>query len=97
MSDATDPRGELAALIRSKLGDGMTADQATDAVMRLFWQVDDDWRANDITTYADLGRGVRSYLDNRFIVCTVPREGVRRDEPYVEPVRVERVADRRIG
>ena len=73
---------ELRDLIRSKLTDGMTPDQAADAVFELFHEVTDDWDAIDITGVPDLP-GSRT-LDQRWLATRVPRESRER---YLAPDR----------
>lgn len=92
-------REELRALIAAKANlfvDARVAALIADEVLKLTYEVSDEWRDIDITAYADLARGERAYLANRFIVVTIPREGVHRTEPHVEARAPERVADRRV-
>lgn len=58
---------ELHALIRAKLTDGMTADQAADAVAALFYRVEDEWESFDVSTMQH-GPGTE-YLDQRKLVA----------------------------
>jgi hypothetical protein len=84
MDDMGAEREELRQLIRSKLTAGMTPDQATEAIVKLFYTVADDWDSVDISTVAD-GPG-RRQLDQRWLVGRIPRNSVER----------VRVADRNV-
>lgn len=68
---------ELRDLIRAKLTDHMmTLEQATDAVMTLFYDAADEWESIEVTTMGELP--ARRYLDQRWLVARVPRESVDR-------------------
>ena len=73
----TTPAEELRDLIRSKLTDDMTADQAADTIAALFYRVEDDWESIDISTVADGPGG--ALLDQRWLVVRIPREARHRD------------------
>lgn len=79
-----DVRQELAALIASKIRPGMSPQEAAEAVIALTFGIEETWEAMDVTTLADLPD--RAYIDERWIIVRIPREGVRR----------ERKADRRV-
>lgn len=72
----TPAKQELRDLIRSKLTDHMmTIEQATDAVMSLFWDAADDWQNIDITRFGDQGTRV---MEQRWPVARIPRESKQR-------------------
>lgn len=94
MTTPINPRDELRALIASRLADGMTADQAADAVFGLFWSVSDEWWDIEETTF---GQADRHYQDNRHLKCMIARDVVRRTEPrVVGRPQPKRVPDRRV-
>lgn len=76
MTQPYDARTELRALLYSKISAGTRTDESVDAVMRLFYEVREEWDSIDISTMAE-GAGT-SLLDQRWIVVRIPRESVRR-------------------
>ena len=70
-----EPKRELLKLIRSKLTDGMTADDVIQALRPMLFEVSDDWDEIDVTT---LDQAVSEVLDQRWLVVRIPREAVRR-------------------
>ncbi len=79
------PRDELRELVRSKIRDDMTPDEAADAATSIFYGIDDEWERLDVSV---LRHGPDTeFLDQRWLVCRVPRESRR----------VDRIPDRRIS
>ena len=77
----TAAREELRTLIAKKMRDKLTmgdtaAGQIADAVMDLFYDVDDDWDHVDTRTYIDVGNHGDRWLDQRSIVAKVGRDSV---------------------
>lgn len=71
-----DPKRELQDLIRHKVsGFGPDlADAVADAVIELFYQVEDHWDEINTSTYGNPW----VYLDQRSLIAQVPREAVSR-------------------
>ncbi|MEU8371202.1 hypothetical protein [Micromonospora tulbaghiae] len=68
----TPERQELRDLMRSRLTDGMTPDQAADALLDLFYFVEDDWTEIDVSTLGE-ERGSQ-VIAERALVARVRRE-----------------------
>jgi hypothetical protein len=94
MSDPRDAAEELRAVIASKLLPGQTVEQATEALMKLFADVEDGWETVDIATWSE----PEAIIQQRLLVCRVFREGhrtVRRPQPNrsVVPSGLSRATD----
>lgn len=87
--DPLGPKAELrerimAALIPVLRRGPAQADDYADAVMKLFYSVEDEWHRIEVTA---LGQAGESFIDNRFIVARVP----------VQAVNYERLVDRNVA
>lgn len=78
---ARDPwgvRNELRERIRAAVTSA-EPDNAVDAIMALFYDVDEEWHRIDVTALSDPGQ---SFLDQRWIIARIPVQVV----PYERPV-----------